>query len=156
MRPCTKARSSIPVSGAETCGMVKAHRSGRMALATTATSYWIIKRVSGVSFMVMVMSTWDTGKTTSQMARVPISTWMARITRGTGSMISIMARVRSTGPMALFMTVSTAMGRSTGGAVSNGKMAASLKVPSSTIAWRATARTSGTMAGSMTVYGKII
>ena len=136
--------------------MVKAHKSGRMALATTATSFWIIKRVLGVSFMEMVMSTWGTGKTTSQMARVPITTWTEPIMRETGLTISIMDRVRSTGPMVPYTMVSTVMVRSMDGAVSNGKMAASLKAPSSTIAWRATARTSGTMEGSMTVYGKII
>ena len=156
MRPFTRARSSIPVNGAETCGMVKAHKSGQMVLAMTAISFWIIKRVSGESFTVMVMSMWGTGKTTSQMARVPITTWTERITRETGSTISIMAKARSTGLTVPSTMVSTVMGRSMDGAVSNGKMAASLKAPSSTIAWRDTACTSGTMGGSMTVYGKII
>ena len=102
------------------------------------------------------MSTWGTGKTTSQMARVPITTWMEPIMRETGLTISIMARARSTGLTVPSTMVSTVMGRSMDGAVSNGKMAASLKAPSSTIVWRATARMSGTMEGSMTVYGKII
>ena len=93
----------------------------------------------------MATSTSAIGRTISQMAKEPTSTWMEPITRVIGSMTNTTVREKNIGQMGPFTRASTARVKNTAGATLNGKMAAVLKAHLSIIAWRVKVHMSGTI-----------
>lgn len=96
---------------------------GSMGHFTRATGK-MIKLTEGVaSFMLMVMSTMETGKTTKPMAMESTTTLMVPDTRVGGSRTNNTVKAKRSGQIMRAMKVSTKMARSMGMVNSFGPMA---------------------------------